>query len=439
MKRHAIRSLVVLLSLLLALSVSGVGQAKVRIEFWHALGGDIGRDVLTRFINEFNASQDEVEVVPIYQGNYNDTLTKYRLAVQAGNPPHLVHVFEIGTRFMIDLGSTVPLQPFVDRGDLELEHLVDQVLAYYTIDGQLHSMPFNTSNAILYYNKDMFRDAGLDPERPPTTFSEFRDYAKKLTGNGKYGFGNYVYGWYFEQLMAVANAEYVNNGNGRLAPATAATFNSEAGVRIMQWLLDMLNDGTYLHVGRDGDALRAAFVTGQVAMRIGSTGGIASTLADIGDRFELGTAFLPAPDGVEWGGVVIGGGSIWMTKGFSKEETEAAWKFLRYLTSPEATAYWHVNTGYFPIDRRAYELPQVVELHAKMPQFRTAIQQLEASKVTPATQGAVIGVFPEARAAVEEAMEMILLRRMTPQQALDMAAEEVTQAIRRYNLQAGLQ
>ena len=239
--------------------------------------------------------------------------------------------------------------------------------------------------------------------------------------------------------MAVSNAEYVNNGNGRLAPATEATFNSEAGVRIFQWFLDMLNDGSYLNTGRDGDALRAAFVSGQVGMRIGSTGGIASTLEDIGDRFELGVAFLPTPDGVERGGVVIGGGSIWMSKGFSEEEMEAAWKFLRHLTSPESTAYWHVNTGYFPIDRRAYDLPEVKALHEEFPHFRVAIDQLEASRQTYATQGAVIGVFPEARAAIEEAMEMVLLGRMSPQDALDMAAEEVTAAIRRYNIQAGLQ
>lgn len=437
MKRKA--HLLIVWTLAAVLVLGAVGHAKVQIEFWHALGGHIGRDVLTKFIDDFNASQDEVEVIPVYQGSYNDTLNKYRLAVQAGNPPHLVHVFEIGTRFMIDLGATVPLQPFIDRGDIELEHIVENVLNYYTIDGQLYSMPFNTSNAVLYYNKDMFREAGLDPDKPPATFSEFREYAKKMTKDGKYGFGNYVYGWYFEQLLAVSNAEYVNNGNGRVAPATEATFNSEAGVRIFQWFLDMLNDGSYLNTGRDGDALRAAFVSGQVGMRIGSTGGIASTLEDIGDRFELGVAFLPTPDGVERGGVVIGGGSIWMSKGFSEEEMEAAWKFLRHLTSPESTAYWHVNTGYFPIDRRAYDLPEVKALHEEFPHFRVAIDQLEASRQTYATQGAVIGVFPEARAAIEEAMEMVLLGRMSPQDALDMAAEEVTAAIRRYNIQAGLQ
>lgn len=439
MMRQRRVSLWLIVGVMMVMSLSGMAHAKVSIKFWHALGGDIGRDVLGAFIDEFNASQDEVEVVPVYQGNYNDTLTKYRLAVQAGNPPDLVHVFEIGTRFMIDLDSTVPLQPFIDRGDLELEHLVDNVLNYYTIDDQLYSLPFNTSNAVLYYNKDMFRAAGLDPDKPPTTFSEFREYAKAMTGNGKYGFGNYVYGWYFEQLMAVSDAEYVNNGNGRLAPATQATFNNEAGVRIMQWYLDMLNDGSYLNTGRDGDALRAAFVTGQVGMRIGSTGGIASTLDDIGDRFELGVAFLPTPDGVQRGGVVIGGGSIWMTKGTSDEKTEGAWKFLRHLTSPEATAYWHVNTGYFPIDRRAYDLAEVKELHEELPHFRVAIDQLETSRSTPATRGAVIGVFPEARAAVEEAMELVLLRRMSPKATLDEAAAEVTQAIRRYNLQAGIQ
>lgn len=428
-----------LLVLVLTLALSGAAAAKVKIEFWHALGGTIGRDILTAFIDEFNASQDVVEVEAIYQGSYDDLLNKYVLALQAGDPPHLVHVYEIGTRRMIDLKSTVPLQKFIDREPGIMDNLVPNLLNYYTIDGQLHSIPFNSSNAILYYNKDMFREAGLDPERPPRTYSEFREYARRMTGDGKYGFGNYVYGWYFEQLLAVADAEYVNNGNGRQGPATQATFNNERGVGILQLFRDMLDDGSYLDTGRDGDALRAAFVSGQVGMRIGSTGGFASTFADIGDRFELGAAFLPAPDDVEWGGVVIGGGSIWMTAGFSEEEEEAAWYFLKHLVSPESTAYWHINTGYFPVDRRALELPQVQDLHARYPQFRVAIDQLEASRPTLATQGAVIGVFPEARKAIEEAMEQVLLGRMTPKQALDEAAAEVTAAIRRYNIQMGLQ
>ncbi|OUN01650.1 MAG: hypothetical protein BAA04_00160 [Firmicutes bacterium ZCTH02-B6] len=438
MQKRRLTSLA-LLVLVLTLALSGAAMAKVKIEFWHALGGAIGRDILTAFIDEFNASQDIVEVEAIYQGSYDDLLNKYVLALQAGDPPHLVHVYEIGTRRMIDLKATVPLQKFIDREPQVLEHLVPNLLSYYTIDGQLHSMPFNSSNAILYYNKDMFREAGLDPERPPRTYSEFREYARRMSGNGKYGFGNYVYGWYFEQLLAVADAEFVNNGNGRLAPATAATFNNPRGVAILQLFKDMLDDGSYLDTGRDGDALRAAFVSGQVGMRIGSTGGFASTFADIGDRFELGAAFLPAPDDVEWGGVVIGGGSIWMTAGFSEEEEEAAWYFLKHLVSPESTAYWHINTGYFPVDRRALDLPEVKALHQQYPQFRVAIDQLEASRQTYATQGAVIGVFPEARKAIEEAMEYVLLGYMTPKEALDEAAAEVTAAIRRYNIQMGLQ
>src|SRR5690606_24815132 len=162
-----------LLVLVLTLALSGAAMAKVKIEFWHALGGVIGRDILTAFIDEFNASQDIVEVEAIYQGSYDDLLNKYILALQAGDPPQLVHVYEIGTRRMIDLKATVPLQKFIDREPEILEHLVPNLLSYYTIDGQLYSIPFNSSNAILYYNKDMFREAGLDPERPPRTYSEF--------------------------------------------------------------------------------------------------------------------------------------------------------------------------------------------------------------------------------------------------------------------------
>ncbi len=436
MKNVRLLGMALIVVMLLA-ALSGLGQARVHIEFWHALGGHIGRDVLVGFINDFNESQDEVHVEPIYQGSYLDVLNQYRLAVQAGDTPNLVHVYEIGTRLMIDLDSTVPLQPYFEASGLEPEYMVDNVLSYYTIDGQLYSMPFNTSNAILYYNKDMFREAGLDPEKPPTTFEELREYAALMTGDGKYGFGNYNFGWYFEQLMAVQNALYVDNDNGRTAPATEAVFNSEAGVRIFQWFKDMMEDGSYLDTGRDGSALRAAFVGGNVGMRIGSTGGFASTYADIGDRFEMGAAFLPAPEGVERGGVIIGGGSVWMPKDHPEEKLEAAWKFLEHLASVDSTAFWHVNTGYFPVDRRATELPEVKQLHEEFPAFRTAIDQLEASQQTYATQGAVIGVFPEAREAIQEAYEQVLLAGMDPQQALDEAAAEVSAAIQRYNIQMG--
>lgn len=126
-----------------------------------------------------------------------------------------------------------------------------------------------------------------------------------------------------------------------------------------------------------------------------------------------------------------------MSKGHPEEEIEGAWEFLKHLTTPESTAYWHVNTGYFPIDRRAMELDVIKELHTEVPHFRTAIDQLEASKISPATQGAVIGVFPEARQAIEVAIEQVLLGMATPKEALDEAAEEVTAAIRRYNIQRG--
>src|SRR5690606_24905376 len=129
---------------------------------------------------------------------------------------------------------------------------------------------------------------------------------------------------------------------------------------------------------------------------------------------------------------------IWMTAGSSEEEEDAAWYFLKHLLSPESTAYCHINTDYFPVHRRAMELPEVQALHERHQQFRVAIDQLEASRQTYATQGAVIGVFPEPRNAIEEAMEYVLLGYMTPKEALDEAAAQVTAAIRRYNAQMGL-
>src|SRR6185503_11508717 len=139
-----------------------------------------------------------ITVQGIFQGSYDDSLAKLKTALASNGAPALIQVYDIGQRFMIDSEEIVPVQDFIDRDKFALDDLEPAILNYYRVPDKLYSLPFNASSAILYYNKTAFKEAGLDPDKPPKTFDEVTDYAKKLTkgtGNDKrYGFGVSIYG-----------------------------------------------------------------------------------------------------------------------------------------------------------------------------------------------------------------------------------------------------
>ncbi|TLN02973.1 extracellular solute-binding protein, partial [bacterium] len=181
----------------------------VKIAFWHSMAGDIGGKAIPTMANEFNASQDKCYVEPIYQGSYDDSLNKLKAGLQSKDTPAVVQLYDIGTRLMVDLKVITPVQDFIDKESYDLSDLEPNVLAYYTVDGKINSMPFNTSTPMLYYNKDLFKAAGLDPEKPPRTFAEFEEAARALTKKDGdkvtvYGGAFAIYGWFFEQFLAVS-------------------------------------------------------------------------------------------------------------------------------------------------------------------------------------------------------------------------------------------
>ncbi|CAM3601831.1 hypothetical protein MALU111345_13520 [Marinicrinis lubricantis] len=224
----------------------------VKVIWWHAMGNELGKAV-DKLVADFNASQDDYVVEAIFQGSYDESLNKLKSSQGTDQAPALMQVYEIGSRYMIDSGNITPIQKFIDAENYDISDLEENILGYYTFDDRLYSMPFNTSNPILYYNKDMFREAGLDPENPPTTFEEVEEAAKALTKDGKYGASFAIYGWFMEQFFANQGAEYVNNGNGRTEPATASLVNTEAGIKTLNWWKGMVDQKIALNVGRKTD------------------------------------------------------------------------------------------------------------------------------------------------------------------------------------------
>ena len=416
-----------------------------KISFWHSMAGDIGGKAIPQMANDFNASQDKCYVEPIYQGSYDDSLNKLKAGLQSKDTPAVVQIYDIGTRLMIDLKVVTPVQTYIDKENYNISDLEPNVLAYYTVDGKQYSMPFNTSTPLLYYNKDMFKAAGLDPEKPPRTFAEFQDAATKLTKKegGKttvYGAAFAIYGWFFEQFLAVSGGLYVDNNNGRDGYATKAVFNSPEGIAFLDWWKKMYDDGVMANYGRKTVDTRNAFLAGQTAMFIDSTAVLRGMIEGSKGKFEVGTAFLPRPneDAFSKWGTIIGGGSLWIINNRPQAEQDCAWEFIKFQAAPAQQAYWHTMSGYFPIRKAAYNEPLDKEWTSKYPQFSTAIDQLHAAPVNPVTSGALIGVFPTARQTVETAIEEVLAGKSTTKEALDKAAASVTTAIDDYNVSMGI-
>jgi len=404
----------------------------VKVVWWHSMGGELGKAV-THLVSDFNASQSGIVVEEIYQGSYDESLNKMKASMDSKTGPSLIQVYEIGSRFMIDAKATTPIQNFIDAEGYNLSQLEENITNYYTFDGKLHSMPFNTSNPILYYNKDMFKAAGLDPDKAPSTFEEVMETAAKLTKDGQAGASFAIYGWFMEQFFANQGSDYVNNGNGRTSAATESMLNNETGVKTLAWWKELVDSKTVLNLGRATADTKKAFLAGQIAMTLDSTASLRGMVDAAAGQFEIGTGFLPKAAGASDGGVVVGGASLWILNNKPEAEQQAAWEFIKYLAKPETQAYWHVNTGYFPITKKAYEETLVKDNLAKYPQFQTAIDQLHASKPTTASTGAVMGVFPEARQIVEGAIEEALTGVKEPQKALDDAAKAITDKISTYN------
>jgi sn-glycerol 3-phosphate transport system substrate-binding protein len=422
------------LSLFLSSSVSSV-QADVKIKFWHAMSGK-RIDLLKGLADDFNKTHAGITVESQYVGSYNETLNKTIAAVKAGNPPHIFQLYEIGTRGMIDGGMIVPIGDLAKPGEVDWGDYVDAVMSYYTVDGKLYSMPFNSSTPILFYNKTAFKKAGLDVNKPPDTWNQVRAMGKKIMDSGaaEAGITWNMHCWYFEEWHAVQNALLVDQENGRKGRATKVLFDGPVGVNIVKWWTDLEKDKIFLNTGRGWSNHRKAFISGQAAMMISSTSDVTQMTDAFNQKgWDLGTGFLPRPDAVPRQGVIIGGGTLWLTKDHPQEELKAAWEFLKWMSMPRQQVTWHKGTGYFPIRKGAMELLEKEGWFKKFPNYKVAFDQLLESKTSMATSGALIGVFPQLRDAVQSGIEKVYEGKATPEAALKEAAQKINKELEKYN------
>ena len=392
------------------LGLASMAAAQTTVDFWHSFGDAKRSGWIQARADEYNKAHPGVKVVPAYKGSYNDSLQATILAGRQGKPPALVQIFEVGSQLALDSGMFQPVSGVknVDFGDY-----IKPVINYYTINGKVNSLPFNSSSPVLYYNKTLMQKAGLDPKTPPTTFSGIQKACAKIEAAklGATCFGMSLNGWFVEQWMAQQGATLLNNGNGRTGRATATNLDSAAAKKIFDFFKTMNDRKWYTYTGKleDWDGSDAIFTNQKAVFHITST-------ADIGNNrdaakkngFDMGVGVLPIPDGVKRNGVVIGGASLWIPKNISKAQAEAALDFALYMTNTQNMADWHKLTGYYPVRQSSIDLLRKQGWFTQTPLQLVAFNQLTKTVPSSATAGGLNGAAIQTRKIVEEGIQKVL-------------------------------
>ena len=400
------------------------------------MSGQLGRQV-EKLAADFNASQSEYRVVPSYKGNYTETVTAAIFAFRSRNQPAIVQVNEIGTATMMAArGAIYPVyelmrdaqEPFTPSAYLPA------ITGYYTdIAGNMLSFPFNSSTPILYYNKNLFRYAGLDPDAPPRTWPELGAAAKKLRESGAAcGFTTSWPSWInVENFSAFHNLPLSTRANGFGGLDAVLTFNNPIVVRHIAQLAEWQTTKIFDYSGR-GQAAEPRFQNGECAIFIGSS----ATRADIkaNSKFEVGCGMLPYWPDVPGApqNTIIGGATLWVLRDRPRDEYKGVAKFFSFLSRPEVQAAWHQNTGYLPITQAAFDLSRAQGFYDRDPGAATPIEQITLKPPTENSRGLRLGSFVLIRDVIDEELAQAFSGKKSAQEAMDTAVERGNKLLRQF-------
>ena len=422
--------------IVLVIFPAGVLAEQITINWWFAHGGRLGEKVQS-IVSDFNSMQSKYKVVATYKGNYSDTMMAGIAAFRAKQHPHILQVFEVGTATMMAAkGAIKPVyEVMAESGQpWSSDAYLSTVAGYYTTsDGKMLSMPFNSSTPVLYYNVTAFEKAGLDPDKPPKTWSEVAEYAKKLTAAGyPGGFSTAWISWiHLENFSAWHNVPFGTKANGFEGTDTEFAFNSPLHVKHVQRLADWQSDKTFVYGGRRNKG-NALFSAEEVAMYTESSAGYAGFKKSC--KFPFRTSMLPywseasgAPQNT-----IIGGASLWVLSGHSPQEYEGVATFFNYISTPAVQADWHQFTGYLPITTDAYYLTKGQGVYLEKPGMETALKQMTLNKPTQNSRGLRFGNFVQMRAIMYDTLEAIFAGDKTAQQGLDEAVGKGNKLLRKF-------
>jgi len=408
-------------------ALAQAASAQTEIQFWHAMGGQLG-EAVNALVEGFNKEQKEFKVNPVYKGSYTETMTGAIAAFRAKQQPHIVQVFEVGTATMMAAkGAVYPVWKLMqDAGEpFDPAAYLGAVTGYYsTPDGKLLSMPFNSSTPVFYWNKAAFQKAGLDPNKPPKTWPEVEDYAKKLLSAGyQCGFSTQWQTWIMiENFGAWHNIPFATRQNGFAGTDIQLQINDPVSVKHIGKMQEWSKNKIFVYGGREGKP-NSKFTTGECPMFLGSSGSAGGFQAALKEPFGISMMpYWPDVQGAPQNSI-IGGATLWVLAGRPAPEYKGVAKFFSYLARPEVQAKWHQETGYVPITNSAYILSKDQGFYQKNPGRDIAVLQLNNKAATANSKGLRIGSFVQIRDIMDEELESVWDGKKTAKQALDSATE----------------
>jgi sn-glycerol 3-phosphate transport system substrate-binding protein len=411
-----------LAAIALASAFTVSAQAQTEIQWWHSMTA-VNGEVVNDLAKNFNASQGKFKIVPVFKGSYDESFTAAVAAHRAGNAPHILQVFEVGTATMMaSKGVTVPVGKIMkDSGEkFDPKAYVSAVAGYYTApSGEMLSFPFNSSTTVFYFNKDAFKAAGIDTSKAPGTWPEVALAAAKLKASGhKCPISIAWQGWtQLESFSAWHNVEFATKGNGMQGMDARMKVNSPLHVRHIENLSNMAKQGLFVYKGR-ANVPEASFISGECAMMTTSTGFYGNVAKNA--KFDWGLAPLPHYPDVPGApqNTVIGGASLWVMAGKKADEYKGIAQFFSYLSKPDVQAATHQRTGYLPITMAAYELTNKSGFYAKNPGTDVGVTQM-IRKTTDKSRGIRLGNYVQIRTIEDEELEQVWGGKKSAQEALD--------------------
>ncbi len=422
-----------------ALALAGAATAAnavTEIQWWHSMTGALNTKV-GEIADKFNASQSEYKVVPVFKGQYDESMAAAIAAYRAGNPPQIVQVFEVGTATMMAAkGAVKPVYQLMHEAGEKFDPkaYLGAVYGYYAdTKGNLISMPFNSSTQVLYINDDAFKKAGLDPTKPPATWPEVQADAEKLKAAGVSC--PFTTGWQswvqLESFSAWHNVPFASKENGFGGLDTKLEFNGPVQVMHIQNLGDWAKKGLFIYKGRKDEPL-ASFNSGECAMITTSSGSYANIKANAKFAWRVGTLpYYPSVKGAPQN-TIIGGATLWVLNQKDPKYYKGIAKFFTFLSSPEVQEDWHESTGYVPITLAAYDLAKKKGLYEQRPGFDIAIKELTNKPPTANSKGVRFGNFVQLRNIIDEELEGVWSGQKTAKQALDEAVKRGNEQIERF-------
>lgn len=413
-----------------------LAMAQTEIQFWHAFTGRLG-ELVAEQVETFNAGQADYKVVASHKGNYSETLNAGIAAFRAQEQPNLLMVFEVGTATMMGAkGAIKPVhQVMTEAGaTFDQDAFIGSVKGYYTsTDGQMLSLPFNSSTPVLWVNEDALTTAGIDPKIDLSTWDKVGGVLDQLKASGNdcpltTAWQSWIH---LENFSAYHNTPFATKDNGFAGLDTELSLNGPLHVKHIQTMGNWAKDGKFIYAGRRNEG-GANFRAGECALFTESSAGYAGIKKEA--KFEFSVRPLPYWEGVEGApqNTIIGGASLWVMEGHDAEEYKATAAFLNFLSSTDIQAKWHQNTGYLPITSAAGDKTKADGFYDENPGTDIAVIQMTAKEPTANSKGLRLGSFDQIRGIIDEELEAVWSGDKTAQEALDSAVERGNPLLRRF-------